>query len=208
MRCKKKKHRKNTVLGLPARIRTADLQSRSLTRYPAVPQVDIKFSEFATRVWLFGMRCVTAKGKCAVLVWQYTAGRYAESCALSSYATSRCNYFVVCFGVCHSRVAFRYARCPCKGRVRGARLAIYRRAVCRVWSRRGLGHRTALALLTPFTPVLPLRYALSSCATGRYSVSLSLRERWHVIRDGEGNSVTISYVTTLIFYHFSTLLST
>ena len=30
-------------LGLPARIRTADLQSRSLTRYPAVPQVDVKF---------------------------------------------------------------------------------------------------------------------------------------------------------------------
>ena len=29
--------------GLPARIRTADLQSRSLTRYPAVPQVDILF---------------------------------------------------------------------------------------------------------------------------------------------------------------------
>ena len=87
-------------------------------------------SEFATRVWLRDMRCVTAKGKCAVLVWQYTAGRYAEFCALSS------------------------------------------------------------------------------CATGRYSVSLSLRERWHVIRDGEGNSVTISYVTTLIFYHFSTLLST
>ena len=28
-------------LGLPTRIRTADLQSRSLTRYPAVPWVDI-----------------------------------------------------------------------------------------------------------------------------------------------------------------------
>ena len=45
-------------VGLPARIRTADLQSRSLTRYPAVPQVDIKFLEFATRVWLCGMRGV------------------------------------------------------------------------------------------------------------------------------------------------------
>ena len=30
-------------LGLPERIRTFDLQSRSLTRYPAVPRVDIKF---------------------------------------------------------------------------------------------------------------------------------------------------------------------
>ena len=29
--------------GLPERIRTFDLQSRSLTRYPAVPRVDIKF---------------------------------------------------------------------------------------------------------------------------------------------------------------------
>ena len=28
-------------LGLPDRIRTYDLQSRSLTRYPAVPRVDI-----------------------------------------------------------------------------------------------------------------------------------------------------------------------
>ena len=27
--------------GLPERIRTADLQSRSLTRYPAVPRVDL-----------------------------------------------------------------------------------------------------------------------------------------------------------------------
>ncbi len=29
------------VFGLPERIRTVDLQSRSLTRYPAVPRVDI-----------------------------------------------------------------------------------------------------------------------------------------------------------------------
>ena len=29
--------------GLPERIRTFDLQSRSLTRYPAVPRVDMKF---------------------------------------------------------------------------------------------------------------------------------------------------------------------
>ena len=31
--------------GLPERIRTVDLQSRSLTRYPAVPRVDI-FSRY------------------------------------------------------------------------------------------------------------------------------------------------------------------
>ena len=49
MRCKKKKHRKNTVLGLPARIRTADLQSRSLTRYPAVPQVGIQLASHSGR---------------------------------------------------------------------------------------------------------------------------------------------------------------
>ena len=30
-------------VGLPERIRTFDLQSRSLTRYPAVPRVDMKF---------------------------------------------------------------------------------------------------------------------------------------------------------------------
>ena len=36
--------------GLPARIRTADLQSRSLTRYPAVPQVDIQFFQVVLSV--------------------------------------------------------------------------------------------------------------------------------------------------------------
>ena len=30
-------------IGLPERIRTFDLQSRSLTRYPAVPRVGMKF---------------------------------------------------------------------------------------------------------------------------------------------------------------------
>ena len=40
-----KKHAGNAnaslrVFGLPERIRTFDLQSRSLTRYPAVPRVD------------------------------------------------------------------------------------------------------------------------------------------------------------------------
>ena len=30
--------------GLPERIRTFDLQSRSLTRYPAVPRVDMKIA--------------------------------------------------------------------------------------------------------------------------------------------------------------------
>ncbi len=31
-----------SIFGLPERIRTVDLQSRSLTRYPAVPRVDIR----------------------------------------------------------------------------------------------------------------------------------------------------------------------
>ena len=34
-------HRRGFSVGLPERIRTADLQSRSLTRYPAVPRVEI-----------------------------------------------------------------------------------------------------------------------------------------------------------------------
>ena len=38
------------LVGLPARIRTADLQSRSLTRYPAVPQVDIQFFQVVLSV--------------------------------------------------------------------------------------------------------------------------------------------------------------
>ena len=46
-------------------------------------------SEFATRVWLRDMRCVTAKGKCEVLVWQYTAGRYAESGLAAGSVTER-----------------------------------------------------------------------------------------------------------------------
>ena len=33
----------SAFVGLPERIRTFDLQSRSLTRYPAVPRADIKF---------------------------------------------------------------------------------------------------------------------------------------------------------------------
>ena len=41
-------------VGLPERIRTFDLQSRSLTRYPAVPRVDIFF--FAANKHPFGDR--------------------------------------------------------------------------------------------------------------------------------------------------------
>ena len=34
--------------GLPERIRTAGLQSRSLTRYPAVPRVDVILPKYYT----------------------------------------------------------------------------------------------------------------------------------------------------------------
>ncbi len=37
---KKSTSRNLSIFGLPDRIRTCDLQSRSLTRYPAVPRVD------------------------------------------------------------------------------------------------------------------------------------------------------------------------
>ena len=36
-----KKHLERCFFGLPEQIRTVDLQSRSLTRYPAVPRVGI-----------------------------------------------------------------------------------------------------------------------------------------------------------------------
>ena len=37
------------LFGLPERIRTFDLQSRSLTRYPAVPRVDVLFAAHKKR---------------------------------------------------------------------------------------------------------------------------------------------------------------
>ncbi len=40
-RIKNTENRVLGIFGLPERIRTVDLQSRSLTRYPAVPRADV-----------------------------------------------------------------------------------------------------------------------------------------------------------------------
>ena len=81
------------LFGLPERIRTFGLQSRSLTRYPAVPRVGIKLSflscdrpsEFAARGLLCGdARQLSAAGD-DLLAWQYSAKRNAESDALSGF---------------------------------------------------------------------------------------------------------------------------
>ena len=46
------------LIGLPERIRTVDLQSRSLTRYPAVPRVDVfREYQYSTKFNLLQVLC-------------------------------------------------------------------------------------------------------------------------------------------------------
>ena len=95
--------------GLPERIRTFDLQSRSLTRYPTVPRAEINYgilfsesrfandtSEFAARGEKSNNVPQSRKRNKAMLARQYTAKRYAVS--LTRYpAGPRAEKHKLCF---------------------------------------------------------------------------------------------------------------